>query len=209
VEFTPACRQLVSQVAASVVGWRIQSPRSGTLSGTLNEKEGDLVKGPPLLYLLPPYRFGGPSVHRDLGIRTRDPLNPIRLRGLTNHEQMSDCRGKPIVGAGLPEHRNRGLPGETAPQTAPVLEWSCDCFYLRASNASAPFWPKRTDRFIVHPIKHADGVLPANALPCGESSVAFRSKTTDLLLLEFLGEPLRPELTHDTTRRMRPYVTMH
>ena len=59
--------------------------------------------------------------HRDGGIRTRDPLNPIRLRGKPNYSMLSAFRGKPGVGAGVSRHGNRSLAGETVPETAPLI----------------------------------------------------------------------------------------
>jgi hypothetical protein len=59
--------------------------------------------------------------HRDGGIRTRDPLNPIRLRGTGKNDNLPRFQGLPSVGAGVSWQESRGLPGETAPQTEPRL----------------------------------------------------------------------------------------
>ncbi len=63
---------------------------------------------------LPGLRFHS----RDGGIRTRDPLNPIRLRETTKNDNMPDLQGVPSVGAGLPALPCRTLPGVSAPVTA-------------------------------------------------------------------------------------------
>ena len=55
--------------------------------------------------------------NRDGWIRTRDPLNPIRVQGLTNYDILTAFIGKPSVGAGVSRQECRPLPGETGIET--------------------------------------------------------------------------------------------
>jgi hypothetical protein len=53
------------------------------------------------------------------GPATRDPLNPIPLRGNRRNDKLLVFRGLPSIGAGGRFFENRTPPVETAPQAAP------------------------------------------------------------------------------------------